>query len=88
MVLPCIFTTAHAESRIGGAVSIEAEVQGGQIAMAQGAFTEALNLVGSIRNYNVEGAVDISAKVQGAQFASASGLKSKAINAVGSLYSD
>lgn len=88
MVLPCIITTAHAESKIGGDVEIEAEVQGGQIATAQGGFTEALNLVGSIRNYEVDGNVNIKAKVQGAQFASASGFKSKAINAVGSLYSD
>jgi hypothetical protein len=87
-VLPCVFATAHAGSQIGGDVKIEAEVQGGQLAMAQGAFTEAMNLVGSIRNYNVDGGVTIDAVVQGMQLATSSGVKSKAINAVGSLYSD
>lgn len=88
VVLSSVFTAAQAGSRIGGDVNIEAEVQGAQLALAQGGFTEAMNLVGSIRNYNVDGGVDIEATVQGAQLAMSTGMKSKAINAVGSLYSD
>jgi len=88
IALSSAFTAAQAGSRIGGDVNIEAEVQGAQLALAQGAMTEAMNLVGSIRNYDIDGGVDIDANVQGAQLAMSTGFKSKAINAVGALYSD
>jgi len=88
IVLPVVFATANAGSKIGGDVKIKATVQGAQTAIASGALTEAINAVGSIRDYDIDGSVDISANVQGAQTAIASGVRSKAINAVGSLYGD